>query len=89
VTVTPTATPKEQHRDELVDALAAAASALAKAEQAAGVWADDASAAVEEGPGPVGPSDPERVTDPIYVRTLNVLSKIRAARAFVETIQVP
>ncbi len=72
----------EQHRDELVNALAAAVASLSKAEHAAGVWADDVSANVEQQLG-VGPSDP------IYARNLPLLSKIREARELVEGIQMP
>jgi hypothetical protein len=79
---------KEQHRDELVDALAAAVGALAKAERAAALWADDVSATVEEQMG-VGPTDPRRFEDPIYERNLQLMSKIREARELVERIQVP
>ena len=78
----------EQHRDELVTALRAAVDALTKAEQAAGVWADDVSATVEEQLG-VGPSDPQRFDDPVYARNLRLLSKIREARELIEGIQVP
>jgi len=78
----------EQHRDELVRALRVAVDELTKAEHAAGVWADDVSANVEQQLG-VGPSDPQRFDDPIYARNLRLLSKIREARELVEGIQVP
>jgi hypothetical protein len=82
------ATVKAQHRDELVNALAAAAAALSKAEQAACLWADDVSATVEEQMG-VGPSDPQRFTDPVYEGSLRLISAIREARETVERIQMP
>ena len=79
---------REQYRDQLLNALTTAVTALRKAEDAAAVWADEISAGVEEEKN-LGPSDPKRFDDPLYARNLRLVSTIREAREAAERIKVP